>query len=455
MSLTASEADALLSRCARQRTRLFVTRFAEAFGLRVWPGLVLLLCAFAAARALHTEATPWAFALAALWIVLCLLWTLRKREAFRSPHWLFVAFVDSRSGATGALMRYFERRDASAVAEIPRAALSLRLGPELPWRLLAAGLLTCAAFVACAYWPVPVAKVHAPVQVTALPVARAQRLLERIVAKNPQVKAFVTQANKTVAALQAKQNGLSAADFDALERIEQHAKQLLAGQAESQLTRKQALKAMDDLLAAHEAKSGDRESAEALAAGLESMRDALSGSGLDEERVQALIEQARQREAQQGQDGKDGQQGQDGENGKKPGKGSQSAKGGFDAASVRALREQIGQLQSVSQGQGTGEGDDGSGGPSRGPGAASLQMTNDSKLGESFEANTFETKRDPQTVVLSTSLSKREEAPKSDAQDVSGRQFEAGSDTQYWYKHLSPSRRAVLERYFEEGQSDE
>jgi hypothetical protein len=51
-------------------------------------------------------------------------------------------------------------------------------------------------------------------------------------------------------------------------------------------------------------------------------------------------------------------------------------------------------------------------------------------------------------VLLGSSQSKRAEDRHADPQGTTDRQFETGTDTEFWPKHVEPRHRALLEHYF-------
>ena len=192
------------------------------------------------------------------------------------------------------------------------------------------------------------------------------------------------------------------------------------------------LDTLDKLVAAYEAARGGQGTAGALREHLDRMRDALERAGLDAATLRDLAEQARARAARN-----------------RPGAGaSSSSQTGFDPHAAQSLRAQIGKLRKISESQIAG--DSGSGGVNRGPGVAPLELNHRTQSADDlrFDSSTFATSPSQDTVLLGGSLSRRAEDAHADPLGTVDRRFEAGTDTEFWPKHVEPRHRAVLERYF-------
>ena len=447
MALSRAQIEGLLRRCERQRRLWTLSRLCERWAVAAWPGLLLVLLALAVARALG-YAVPWAGPVTALALLGALLWTWRERAALRVPAWWLPARVDRAAGAHGALMLCFETRAHHQHDQpVPLAALRVPLAPKLPRRELLGAILFSLAYGLCLALPVPDVQARAAVQLTPLPVQRAERLLARVEPKDATTRLFVESSKRTLQQLGAKTGGLERADFDALERIEDRAKSLLERQADASARRNEALDALrelDSLLASYQAAEGAQNSAGALRDALQREQDALERSGLSRQQLERMLEQARAGANAAQQQGKQG--------------AAQGAAHGFDPEAANELREALRQaMREIQQGEGKGDGDGqddqddpGKGGVDRGPGVARLALSEQSEVKDAhFESNTFDTRPDQRTVLLGTGLSRREDTRHRDAQGQSTRAFEAGNDTALWPKHIEPRHRAVLEHYFE------
>jgi hypothetical protein len=429
VGLSEAQVEVLLRRC-RNRLRMWrALRLIEAWSRTCWPGLALVLLAIAIAR-VFAQPLGWAIPAFACALLIGLARTLRAGVP-RLPDWWLAARVDRIAGARGALLQRFEL--GATQAPIPARALSVPLGPRAPWRVLAGAAAVALAYALCLAIPVPHPRTVAAVDIRPLPVQRVEQLIKRVDARAAADRAFVANARKTLRALAAKQGGLGRSDFDALERIEQRANTLLERKAAAAGERGKTLDALDQLVAAYEAAQGGDGTAGALQQHIEEKRDALERAGLDGETLQKLAEQAGKQAGKQGQDGQ--------------GKGK--GQGGFDPEAADSLRAQIGELRKLGASAGE-QNETGSGGIDRGPGVAPLEMTHRTQSAERarFDDQTFGTAPSRDTVLLGSSQSKRAEERHADAQGTTDRQFENGTDTEFWPKHVEPRHRALLEHYF-------
>lgn len=417
----------------RRRALQAIRVLRRAFEL-FWPGALAVLVCVIAARALR-QPLVWVAPALAAWLAFCVFRLFRTRQSFAPPAWFWVAYVDRHAQAGGALMRRFESGGSGAV---PRRVLDVPLKLALPWRELAGLAGVAAAYVVCLAWPLPAATPEQTAQLVPLPVARVEELVAKIVPRDPRAQAFVAKATQSLKALEAKAGGLRRPDFSALERIEKQARELLQRDARARAEAREALAALDSLLAAAPAaKGGDEEqrAAGALRDAERRVDEALAQAGLDKGRFEELLQQAKRNAERQGKraDGKP--------------EGNQP----FAAADVQALRQEIGKLS-----ESTG-GSQGSGGADRGPGVAAINLSHEATWmdGARLDAHTFSVNQDRDTVLLSSAFSKRDEKPQTDPGAQSQRVFEKGDDTEYWDKQLSPRKRALLQRYFDERKSHE
>jgi hypothetical protein len=429
VGLSEAQVEVLLRRC-RGRLRMWrALRVIEAWSRTCWPGLALLLLAVAAARA-FAQPLGWAPAAFACTLLGSLAWTLRAGVP-QLPDWWLAARVDRIAGARGALLQRFEL--GTARNPIPASAAAVPLGPRVPWRLLAGVAMLSAAYALCLAIPIPHSQAMTPVDIRPLPVQRVEQLIKRVDTRAAADRAFVANARKTLSALAAKQGGLGRSDFDALERIEQRASSLLERKAAAAGERAKTLDALDQLVAVYQAEQGGQGTAGALQQHIERERDELERAGLDGAMLQKLAEQASKQAAKQGKDGQ--------------GKGK--GQSGFDPEAADSLRAAIGEMRKLSE-QAAKQDQQGSGGVDRGPGIASLEMSHktQSANGARFDADTFSTAPSRDTVLLGSSQSKRGEDRHADPQGTTDRQFETGTDTEFWPKHVEPRHRALLEHYF-------
>jgi hypothetical protein len=428
VGLSEAQVEVLLRRCQNRLRVWRALRLIEAWSRTCWPGLALVLLAIAVARA-FAQPLGWAIPAFAGALLFSLAWTLRAGVP-QLPDWWLAARVDRIAGARGALLQRFEL--GATQAPIPASALSVPLGPRAPWRMLAGAATVALAYALCLAIPVPHSQAVAPVGIRPLPVQRLEQLIKRVDTHAAADRAFVANARKTLSALAAKRDGLGRSDFDALERIEQRASTLLERKAAAAGERAKTLDALDRLVAAYEAAQGGDGTAGALQQHIENKRDELERAGLDGDALQKLAEQAGKQSAKQG----------------KGGQGKGKGQGGFDPDAADSLRAQIGEMRKLSaSGQ---QGETGSGGIDRGPGVAPLEMTHQMQSADHarFDDQTFSTAPSRDTVLLGSSQSKRAEQRHADPQGTTDRQFENGTDTEFWPKHVEPRHRALLEHYF-------
>lgn len=429
VGLSEAQVEVLLRRCRGRLRAWRALRVIEAWSRTCWPGLALLLLAIAVARA-FAQPLGWALPVFACTLLGSLAWTWRAGVP-PLPDWWLAARVDRLAGARGALLERFEL--GATHAPIPLSAQAVPLGPRVPWRLLAGAAMIAAAYAACLAIPIPRSQAMGPVDIRPLPVQRVEQLIKRVDTRAAADRAFVDNARKTLSALAAKRDGLGRSDFDALERIEQRASTLLERKAAAAGERAKKLDALDQLVAAYEAAQGGQGTAGALQQHIERERDELERAGLDGAMLQKLAEQAGKQAAKQGK------------NGQADGKGQS----GFDPEAADSLRAAIGEMRKLSEGTGKQE-QTGSGGVDRGPGIAPLELSHQARSadGTRFDADTFSTAPSRDTVMLGSSQSKRAEERHVDPQGTTDRQFETGTDTEFWPKHVEPRHRALLEHYF-------
>lgn len=440
------QVGAVLSRCERWSALLFALRWFERFARIAARGLVLGLIAAASARALGWS-LAWLGPSLGAWCALSGVLASRGRAALAIPPWQLPAYVDRASGARGALMlrhasitaaRGAPRLPDPGHAEVPDAAAQVRLRAPWPRQTLLGALFFAGAYALCLCLPLPAAGPAARAKAAPLAIQRASQIVQQLRPRDAQTQAFKAAAQDTLRALAAQEHGLSRADFDTLARIEAHGRSLLARPGAQAQDARDALAATDALLAAYAAHGGAAREAEALRAGLESMRDALEQAGVDGAALAAMAAAAK-RAAAAGQEGAKG----------KPKPGSDGPSQAFDPKSVQALREQLGALQKLSASAGS----SGQGETSRdGPGVTPLQFEHHTRepSGTQYDSNTFSTRKAGETVLLSSGSSKHAEPPpRAEPHGVSAQQFSAGSDTEYWHEHRSPQLRGVLERYFQ------
>lgn len=432
----------MLERCARQRRVLLAVRVARRAFELIWPGAVTALVVLAACRALRLD-LRWAFVVLAVWIAGSAYRLMRERHALAVPDWFWVAYADRHGRAGGTLLHRFERK--SARDPVPRSVLDVSLWAPTPWRSLFGAFGIVAAYALCLAWPLPAAPLaqHAP-RLVPLPVERVRQVVAQVVPRDAQAHAFVAGAKKSLQALEAKQGGLRRPDFDALERIERHARDLIERNARTVNDARRSLDKLESLLAAAQApgSGGDERAAGALREAERQAREALGNAGVDAKRFEELLNQAKRNAAKSG--GRSPAQAGDG---KQP----------FAASDLDALRAEIGKLQKHTQAELQRGEERGGYGPTRGPGAAPIEFAHEPTWidGARFDTKTFDTHPDRDTVLLSSAFTKRDDTPVADPLARSPRTFERGSDTEFWDKQLTPRRRALLQRYFGTSTSDE
>ena len=282
--------------------------------------------------------------------------------------------------------------------------------------------------------PEPTAsKVERPI---AARVARTRRTVEMAARfGSAEEHAFVSSARKTLSTLAARKGGLSRADFEALEQVETRAGQALQARARTLRQQRGALDELDQIVASHAAREGDRAAAGAMAERMDRMLESLERHGAASANIRQLLKRARA-QAQAG---------------KQQARASTRATT-FSPASVRALRREIGELrQIVSQELATAE----ETGISEVPnevlaGMAPLDLSHNTarRPGIRFEAQGFRTQDSQQTVLLATAASKRSDPRQRDKQGLSARRFSGRSDTPLWDKRAMLRHRRVLQHYF-------
>ena len=433
MDLSDDDVARLLRRCASRRRALQAIRVLQRAFELFWPGAVALLVLVIAARALRLPLL-WAAVALGVWLVLCVFRLVRMRHTFAPPRWFWVAYVDRHARAGGALLRRFEAPGEGA-DKVPQRVLDVPLELALPWRELAGISAVALAYAVCLLWPLPAAVPPQAPQLVPLPVARTQELLEQVVPHDPQAQAFVAKARQSLKALESKPGGLRRADFGALERIEKQARALIQSEAHARSQAREALATLDSLLANSPAAQGgknEERAAGALRDAEREVRAALSAAGLEPGRFEELLQQAKRNAERQG----------------KRARGDDNTPKPFTKDDVQALRDEIGKLRedarrSLEQGRG---------GVERGEGVAAIELSHDATWvdGARFDPQTFSVNQDRDTVLLSSAFSKRDEAPRADPGAQSTRSFTQGDDTEFWDKQLSPRRRALLQRYFDE-----
>jgi hypothetical protein len=322
---------------------------------------------------------------------------------------------------------------------------------------------------------VPAARPRSPAQATApLRVQRLERKLDELQKLDPSQQAFVEKARKTLSKMAAQEDGLTKADFDALERISDKTGEKMEEGVDRVQAARDSLSKLEDLVTRSESNEGAAGTARQLAESLQKNSEHLKKGGLPQDVLDRLVKRAEEA-AQKGDSGPEG---------------DEALKENFSPADVKKLRDAIGEFQDFAvqqlKGQsppgspqegGPGEGapgatgntpgapggkgapggpegdtdaEGGPGGPGGGQAFSPLRFSNDeAPLQGDFVDETFRAGASPETVTLATGMSRRGEEAVPDAPD-STRTFRSGADAPYEERTVLPRHRAVLEAYFGE-----
>jgi len=448
--------SAVLQRCRRRERALVFHGRLNHWSRFTLTALALLLVAATLGKRLGFVAplVPSLIAIA-LVLLISIIRSGMKWQTFRLPRWSVVAWLDKHSLARGQLMTLSENANSGLSVSIPRTALLLPF-PPLAWKMFFFSWIGVAGLTVLFHFTPVSALQSAEQHSSPLRVQAATENLERLKLLDPKSQAFVAAARKSLEKLSGKQDGLTRADFDALERLEGITQEKLEQKNEQLQRQRDSLSKLESLIAENEAEEGSASAARQLAEELNKQRDTLQGAGLPREMMDKLINRAQEMAEKAEAQAQDA-----------PSEQKKNPRPAFSAAAIESLKNAIGELKERTEPSwrpgkppGGQPGDGESENPTAGSGAQGdgvgeeggpvpLKYSNRSDLPEGdFASETFGTRASPDTVMLATSMSRRGQAPQHDESGQSTRTFQEGTTTPFEERTVLPRHRAMLEEYF-------